>query len=261
VEQWEFTAERRRLDSNPGLQVLFHESWLQPMRVQAESAAIVVDTGPVRGDFTTLQGSIRLYRGRYLHLETNLWLNTDGSYLTNNWAMPAPPLPRTAEPQMIQPFEVLVTDNWLSLAGPVEEASPAETTEALPPAEILEELPPAETTEELPPAETTEALPPSVADEIAGMALPGELDPEADVIAAADTEASSPPLTAAQLQAFLDRPEYAWRHAVLLQQSRRMRGGELHYIDHPMLGLLIKVTRYQFEPFVETELNNLAKRR
>lgn len=35
---------------------------------------------------------------------------------------------------------------------------------------------------------------------------------------------------------------YPWRHAILLEQSRRMRGGELHYIDHPVLGVLIKMT-------------------
>lgn len=37
-------------------------------------------------------------------------------------------------------------------------------------------------------------------------------------------------------------PEYPFRHAVLLQQTRRMRGGELAYVDHPLLGVLIKIT-------------------
>jgi hypothetical protein len=259
VKQREFAAERRRLDGNPGLQVLFHESWLQPMLEQAESTAIVVDAGPVEGDFTTLQGSIRLYRGRYLHLETNLWLNTDGSYLASDWVMPLPPLPRTAEEPAIQPFEVSVTDNWLSLAEPVEE--PIEKTIAETIADLMEEL--IEELIEEPIEEPLQAEPGSETDEFATaeehMALPGELVIEAD---AAEMEAGPPPLSEAELQAFLDRPHYAWRHAVLLQQARRMRGGELHYIDHPMFGLLIKVTRYEFEPFVETALNgSLAGRR
>ena len=204
-EQQEFATERRRLDSRSKLQVLFHEAWLQPMREQAETTPIAVDAGPVKGDFNTLQGSILLYRSRYLHLETNLWLNTDGSYLANDWVMPMPPLPPTAEDQTILPFEVLVTDNWLSPAAPIEEPQPAEPVDEL---------------------------------------------------------AHPPPLTEAELQAFLDSPEYSWRHALLLQQQRRMRGGELHYIDHPMFGLLIKVTRYEFEPFVDTGLNlDLAGRR
>lgn len=37
-------------------------------------------------------------------------------------------------------------------------------------------------------------------------------------------------------------PQYPFRHAVLLDQTQRMRSGELAYIDHPLLGVLIKVT-------------------
>lgn len=232
VEQLEFAAARRRLDRKSGLQVLFHESWLQPMRELAESTAFVVDAGPLKGDFSTLQGSILLYRGRYLHIETNLWLNTDGSYLASDWVMPAPPLPRTPEERLIQPFEVLATDNWLA----VEEAPQAEPERLAMPWELVIEA-------DRTPAVDMEAS-------------------SADAIPAIEAEASPPPLTEEEVQAFLDRPDYAWRHAVLLQQTRRMRGGELHYIDHPMLGLLIKVTRYKFEPLIEMELNDsLARRR
>ncbi len=35
---------------------------------------------------------------------------------------------------------------------------------------------------------------------------------------------------------------YPFRHAVLLQQVRRMRSGEVAYIDHPMLGVVAKIT-------------------
>jgi hypothetical protein len=37
-------------------------------------------------------------------------------------------------------------------------------------------------------------------------------------------------------------PEYPFRHAVLLKQTRRMRSGEVAYIDHPLLGVLIRIT-------------------
>ena len=36
--------------------------------------------------------------------------------------------------------------------------------------------------------------------------------------------------------------EYPYRHAVLLQQTRRMRSKEVNYIDHPMFGVVVKVT-------------------
>ena len=48
-------------------------------------------------------------------------------------------------------------------------------------------------------------------------------------------------------------PVYPWRHAVLMQQSRRMRSNELHYLDHPLLGVVVKLT-----PLDEEQLATLA---
>ncbi len=39
---------------------------------------------------------------------------------------------------------------------------------------------------------------------------------------------------------------YVVNQVVALQQKRRMRSGEQHYIDHPLLGMLVIVTRYEF---------------
>jgi hypothetical protein len=38
-----------------------------------------------------------------------------------------------------------------------------------------------------------------------------------------------------------------WRHAILLDQQRRMRGGELHYLDHPVLGVLVRTREVDAE--------------
>ena len=46
--------------------------------------------------------------------------------------------------------------------------------------------------------------------------------------------------------------DYPYRHAVLLQQTRRMRGSELYYIDHPLLGVLVKVSPLDAAPAVGT---------
>lgn len=46
--------------------------------------------------------------------------------------------------------------------------------------------------------------------------------------------------------------DYPWRHAILLEQSRRMRGGELHYIDHPVLGVLVKMTLLEGPDWLKT---------
>ncbi len=46
------------------------------------------------------------------------------------------------------------------------------------------------------------------------------------------------------LQDFLDAP-YLPRQIVKLEQKRRMRSSELHYIDHPRLGMLVKILPYE----------------
>lgn len=78
---------------------------------------------------------------------------------------------------------------------------------------------------------------------------PGSEDPETPLHS---------PVSDEELQAFLDRPirDYDFRHAVLVNQQRRMRSGELHYIDHPLLGIVIKVSRYEFEPFVTAPVDS-----
>ena len=97
-----------------------------------------------------------------------------------------------------------------------------------PPSLIIEELP----AEEEP---TTSGfgeqwLEPAVDDEPLGDGEPGELEPE-------------------NL-----RPVYPWRHAVALKQKRRMRSTEVHYLDHPLFGLVIKLT-----PLTEEDLEILAE--
>ncbi|RLA50069.1 MAG: hypothetical protein DRQ65_09410, partial [Gammaproteobacteria bacterium] len=49
-------------------------------------------------------------------------------------------------------------------------------------------------------------------------------------------------------------PVYPYRHAVLLQQERRMRSTEVHYIDHPMLGVVAKLT-----PLTAADLEAMAQ--
>lgn len=49
---------------------------------------------------------------------------------------------------------------------------------------------------------------------------------------------------------------YVVNQVVALQQKRRMRSGEQHYIDHPLLGILVVVTHYGFP---QEEQNNSAE--
>lgn len=220
----EFVAQRRKLDRNEVLDVLFHESWLQPVRSRDDSKPIIIDGLATGGDFPRLQGSVLLYSGRYLHIETNLWLNTAGEYLDSDWRIPAPPTPIREEPVVIAPFKLDVAPDWLAPGPGFDVEEPVEIPE--------------------------DTVNPYVGPDYSYLSI----DPEPVEIDAPNEEDASPqppPLTEAELQAFLDQPYYDFRHAVLLQQRRRMRSGELHYIDHPLFGILVKVSRYEFAPLVD----------
>jgi hypothetical protein len=166
-------------------QTLFHETWLQPVGPETDALPLVLDDSGALQDWPRLQGSVKLYLSRYLHIETNLWLNTPGDYLPGEWQMPPPPL---GPPSLI-----------------VEAPEPPLDPEPYFVSRVPEPLEPND-----------------VAD-------PNE-------IALEDTG-----------------PIYPWRHAILMQQSRRMRSNELHYLDHPLLGVVVKLT-----PLDEEQLAALA---
>ena len=178
--QREFRGKAAYMQRSGRYRTLFHETWVQPVQDQATALPIVLDTSGDTGDWPRLQGSVTIYLSRYLHLKTNLWLNTSGEYLDGVWRMPAPPL------------------------GP--------------PSLIIEGLSSEE--EELVQVWSTPVA--------GGAALP-----------VGDEK--------------LLGPVYPYRHAVLLQQERRMRSTEVHYIDHPKLVVVIKIT-----PVTEEELETMA---
>lgn len=165
---------------------LFHQGWVQPVASDTAALPIVLDRSGDTDQWPVLQGSIKLFLSRYLHIETNLWMNTSGNYLPGTWRMPAPPL------------------------GP-----PSLVIEA--PASIAEQ-------------ETVTRW--NTGDE------PGYPLPE-DEMAPDPQEVTG--------------PVYPFRHAVLLQQKRRMRSNEVHYLDHPLFGVVVQLT-----PVSEEELEQMA---
>ncbi len=182
----EFRGKAAYMERTGEYQMLFHEAWVQPMPDEADAVSIVLDRSGDGGNWPRLQGSVKLYVARYLHIDTNLWLNTRGDYLPGNWRMPAPPL---APPSVIEkPAEPIDS-------GPRDYYS----------------------------------------DGAAGWTeTPVAMEPN-------EPEESAAP------------PSYPWRHAVLLKQERRMRSHEVHYLDHPLFSLIVKMT-----PLNEEELEQMA---
>ncbi|MCB1697748.1 MAG: hypothetical protein KDI10_17175 [Halioglobus sp.] len=193
----EFAGKADVMQRSGRYPVLFHETWVQPLEPEPSSLPIVLDRSGDSQQWPALQGSVRLYLSRYLHIETNLWLNTAGQYLPGTWRMPAPPF---GPPSLIIEEEEVV-DMAAAIDGVPGESAPA--TEA-----------------------TTAVVELAASgDTVTAVAA----DPAGDAVAGvAVVEAVA--------------PVYPYRHAVLLQQTRRMRSGEVNYIDHPMLGAIIKFT-------------------
>jgi hypothetical protein len=51
---------------------------------------------------------------------------------------------------------------------------------------------------------------------------------------------------------FNDIPEY-WRFA--FKDSRKIKQGELHYLDHPLMGILVKIEKFDGKVLMETQAN------
>ncbi|MBE9540150.1 MAG: hypothetical protein IMF06_13780 [Proteobacteria bacterium] len=174
----EFRGKAAYMQRTGRYRILFHETWVQPILAEGDTLPIVIDRSGDTETWPQLQGSVKLYLSRYLHLETNLWLNTAGAYLPPGWRMPAAPL------------------------------GPKSLTIIYPPEPEVEE-------------DLQEA--PIDTGFFTGTSTDSEVDAELE-----------------QLEP--TGPIYPWRHAIALQQKRKMRSTEVHYIDHPMLGVVVKVS-------------------
>jgi hypothetical protein len=199
----EFRGKASALQRSGRHAVLFHETWVQAVGPEANSLPIVLDHSGDEEQWPPLQGTVKIFLTRYLHLETNLWLNTAGEYLPGNWKMPAPPF---GPPSLI-----------------VEEEGVVDIAAA------IAAMPPGQPEPEAAAGEAVAA--PGGSGETSAAAIQGPT--------ATDTMPTGPGATVVEEA---QGPVYPYRHAVLLEQTRRMRSGEVHYIDHPLLGLIIKFT-------------------
>ncbi|UTW45957.1 hypothetical protein KFE80_03390 [bacterium SCSIO 12696] len=195
------TALRRR----SGYQVLYHQAWRQPGIGSAQAPWILVRAGDRYGEHFELEGSLRLVRSRYLHMETNLWLSR---FVENLELDTQPNFEGTEGAENVWPLL------------PEYPIAPPETT-----IEVLED------NTDNPFESTTEQ---SLAIGIGELSL----------------EASEAPLFQIGEQEFIE--PYKVNEVNLFKASRRMRRDELHYIDHPKMGVLVQVKHYEVpEPKLE----------
>jgi hypothetical protein len=222
----EFRSKAAKMQRSGRYSLLFHETWVQPVAAEANSLPIVLDHSGDTLEWPRMQGTITFFLSRYLHVQTNLWLNTAGEYLPGNWAMPAAPL---GPPSLIIEEQELV--NIAAAIGDLPETAVPNASD------VLEATGSgAEARSEAETIITAEMSQESVAE---GMSGEDPLAPEQD--SEVDELIEEEPLV------------YPYRHAVLLEQTRRMRSNEVHYMDHPLLGVIVK-----FTPVTAKELGVIA---
>ncbi|WP_439107074.1 CsiV family protein [Congregibacter sp.] len=185
----EFRAQARSL-RRQGNRIAFHGSWWAQLNEANETPALIMDrSGDIDSlDWPALQGSLQVYRSRYLHIALDLWLNTLGEYLPEAWQIDPPPLSPSS--LVVKTLGGREMNPW----APVNDSALLDT-----------------------------ATDPLLAQS------PASSDPE-------------PPQLEIPVEEESIGPEYPWRHAIVHRQTRRMRSGEIHYLDHPVVGVIIKVT-------------------
>lgn len=197
-------------------QVLFHQAWRQPfIRNDEETPSILIFGGDRYDQHNELEGSIKINYRRWLHVETNLWLTwfaRNYGQETENW----PELPLRPYPRKIG-FSSTGNSSTISAGSP----------------EINNDVADSAVDENATSRNGTTAD---------VLTLNGELT--TGLSWSNDDNWQFQPLTS-QYDSILDKP-YVAEHMVLMQETRKVdRSGEIHYIDHPQLGILVHFTRYE----------------
>ena len=209
----EIAAQLRR---NGNYRPLFHGAWHQVLVDEKQAPSLLIQGGQRFDRHHQLGGSIKISKSRYLHLRTDLWLSSFIDAANQRWTDPWPRVPL--------PFEVATEDESIP-AG----ANFPEQVEALDDGGLS--------------AADTFAGERGFGDNPFGEGVTGEfgVDPFTQEQRSGLQETYSPLQQITDLQ--YQQGEYAVERTVVLRQHRRMRSSELHYIDHPMFGLIIKISR------------------
>nr|WP_010130550.1 lipoprotein [Microbulbifer agarilyticus] len=208
------------LNRNPKYSVLFHKTWRQVLQTERNAPAVLINGGIASDGHHQLEGSVTISVSRYLHLSTDLWFS--------EWAqqLPQPITQQLSQQQPLQPA------GWDQKAPQAEDNSTARGIAV--------------------PTQPRAPLLPVAAD-----ADSEPLGLGASVESVSDTSTSSPTSSFSSNNAFSTSADFAAfgeeentpalpmekiaERVAVLQEERRLRSGELHYIDHPKLGVLIEV--------------------
>lgn len=226
----------------PGYELLWHQAWQQPMTNEADAPWIQIAAGDNFFDRYELEGGLRIHLSRFLHVTGNFWLTDFGlsSGLQDSYSLAD--LPEWSE--------ALPACSFLRYQPAYQdpEALPPEPEEI----DLLERMPgwwrpPYECL--LPREELGYGgliIDPVAPEAPAAQVETTYLDPELQSLVSQRTDLPLPeraqpvnlPLPQSQADLNSDQPV---RRIVEVNMDRRLRSGEIHYIDHPLMGMIVRL--------------------
>lgn len=179
---------------------IFNKIWLQKIGEGKTAPNIVIQAGEIKSEIYQLGGTINLYKSRYLHLKTDLWLvQMTNQIEEKNEAT------NTIKSTLTTQVNIQATDNTdMTLE---EEQWPIPPTITIPDYKETQKKLKTETSEK--------NINPLLLDTL--------------MTEITDEKTLSVPI----------------ERIVTMKQNRKMRSGEMHYLDHPLFGLLIEIRPYQ----------------
>jgi len=213
--------------------VLFHQAWHQELGAADIAASIPISGGETFDNHRELEGSIKLNKDRYLHITSDLWLT---QYVLRNDAQWDK---FTAEPteNSLLTAKIIdvnhVPDFPLDLVRIAEDAAIREAALA----KLIEDEALYEFTLEQDSESIRVARTPS---EVYGDLTTSSIATVSDVVTTeADIELLVNDATELSFDLFEASKTY------VLKEHRKMKRAEVHFLDHPMMGLIIQITKYE----------------
>jgi len=196
AEQYFIKGANYALKREPGVTILFHESWRQPMVELEKAPALIIKGGEQFGDHNELEGTVTFSLSRYLHINTDLWLSKfESNYGQEDKHWPELPTLPTSKISFLDEPSSLASNGFQGDNIGFD----------------------------------------TIQQDSFGIQLDGtqtglDLSKSTDLFLNNFTRLTEKP--------------YLIKEIVTLRQKRRMRSDELHYIDHPRMGILVKIMPY-----------------
>ena len=207
----------RALVRRPPYEVIFHRAWRFPVQLDSDDPWMIIEGGPAFKDRFQLEGSLRFYKSRFLHFESNLWLTQFSDDIEATQQITLPVLKRRPRSQ-----KSMIVDQTTGLAV-FEKA-------LLPPDNVGNHT--------------------GIHANLEGQDLPQMSSALTNSPAVGNGELSFGPIQpSAQLEPAIESMTppnvYPTKNVWTFNQSRRLHKGEVYYLDHPQIGIMLTVKAYQ----------------